>query len=203
MLAPAREGVSSLGYNSSLILFDSYPGGWAELSFDFDADIIVASYLYGCSDISAHQLEVDMVHDNGTIMIAAAGNGTLSASGHCDSPDGKNNGDVYPASYNHVISVGGSTPDDYYYDTNSNHLTFNSKVDLIAPGWEVPAASRNFSTNLNDTYLPNWNGYTSFKGTSAAAPIVGGLASLILALNSDLTPRQVENINEENLLIKH
>jgi subtilisin family serine protease len=192
------EGVSAIGYNSSLMLFDSGPGDWYDLSYNHGADVIVASYRSSCNPISSDQLEIDMVYDNGTVIVCAAGNGTKGA--HCDSSDGENNGSVYPASYDNVISVGGVTSEDFYFDSATGHLTFNSKVDLTAPGWEVPAAARRFSTNLNDEYLPNWNGYTPFKGTSAAAPLVGGVAALILSLNSNITPLEVENIMRNTAL---
>jgi murein DD-endopeptidase MepM/ murein hydrolase activator NlpD len=40
--------------------------------------------------------------------------------------------------------------------------------------------------------------YDSFGGTSAAAPLVSGLAALILSVDSSLTPVEVENIIEQN-----
>ena len=49
----------------------------------------------------------------------------------------------------------------------------------------------NAGTNVNDT--PDFN-YTGFAGTSGAAPLVAGVAALVLAANTNLTFRDVQQI---------
>ncbi|MEZ4828819.1 MAG: S8 family serine peptidase [Bacteroidia bacterium] len=84
----------------------------------------------------------------------------------------------YPAGYDEVISVANVA----YGDTlccpdNAGNSTFHSSVDISAPGWFI------FSVYEHD-------GYRSWKGTSAAAPIVSGVVGITLAAFPDLTPFQ-------------
>jgi len=70
----------------------------------------------------------------------------------------------YPSSYEEVISVGNSTQEDYV----SSSSNYGSTLDLVAPGTDIITTARNAS-------------YTSFNGTSAAAPFVSAAAGLILS----------------------
>ena len=70
----------------------------------------------------------------------------------------------YPSSYDEVISVGNSTPEDYV----SSSSNYGSTLDLVAPGTEIITTARKGS-------------YASFNGTSAAAPFVSASAGLILS----------------------
>jgi hypothetical protein len=180
-------GISALGYNTSLMAFDGTPQAMLSASYDHNAPIVVASWTYSCTYINSHQLIMDMIHDNGTVIIVAAGNGNMSASG-CPSPDGKYNGMTYPASYNHVISVGSVGHNDEYAQSvgmpEKGHHSFNQAVDLTAPGWGVAVAAA----------PDNLYSYSTGTGTSVSAPMVAGLAALILSLKSDLAPEDVEFI---------
>ena len=61
-------------------------------------------------------------------------------------------------------------------------------LDVMAPG----------SANIWTTALGGEYNKGKFGGTSAAAPFVSGLAALILSVNPDLTPDQVESIIKNN-----
>ena len=71
---------------------------------------------------------------------------------------------------------------------------FGDTIDIAAPT-EFKAAK-----NMNDQYYidpssqygTNWSG--GFNGTSAAAPVVTGVASLIFSVNPNLTPKEVKKI---------
>ena len=73
----------------------------------------------------------------------------------------------YPSSYDEVISVGNSTQEDYVASSSN----YGSTLDLVAPGTDILTTSRK-------------NTYTSFNGTSAAAPFVSAAAGLILTQKS-------------------
>jgi len=73
----------------------------------------------------------------------------------------------YPSSYDEVISVGNSTEEDYV----SSSSNYGSTLDLVAPGTDIITTARKSS-------------YTSFNGTSAAAPFVSAAAGLILSQKS-------------------
>ena len=115
-------------------------------------------------------------------------------------------GYVYPASYDHVISVGASwTVDDYYsidegqvwiprpHGNSNNHnnlceiraYTLNDKVDLVAPQADV---------RLKEEYNTNGCGWYPISGTSHASPLVAGTAALILSVNDCFSAEDVEEI---------
>lgn len=102
---------------------------------------------------------------DGLIVVGAAGNQSKDACLYS------------PASEPSIISVGGTDKTDLR-GTQSN---FGSCVDLFAPGWDLVGA---------------WTGgasvYRSSSGTSNAAPIVSGIAALMLQENPTLTQPQVE-----------
>ena len=104
------------------------------------------------------------VYSQDVVLVASAGN---------------NNSDLqhYPSGYSEVISVSGSTEEDYTAGFN-----WGSTIDLVAPGISI------LTTDLNSEY--------SFKnGTSFSAPFVSAAAGLILS-------RQNFNNEEVKQIIK-
>jgi subtilisin family serine protease len=79
----------------------------------------------------------------------------------------------YPAADPHAIGVAATTQADHPYPWSD----FGAWVKVAAPGCNLAPLS---------------NGYGSFCGTSAAAPVVAGLAALALAANPTATPEQIE-----------
>lgn len=77
---------------------------------------------------------------------------------------GNSNNEVkwYPASYNYSLSVAGHKQD----NTKTNTSTFNTAVDISAPG-----------TGMLSAWNPNT--FITSGGTSAAAPVVSGGAALV------------------------
>lgn len=112
------------------------------------------------------------------VIVAAAGNDNRLISGH---KDGSGVQSHYPASYPQVISVGALTT------TTLNRAGFSNfgKVDIAAPGNPV------YST-LPFSITGFYYGYLG--GTSMAAPVVSGLASLILSVRPNYTATQVRQI---------
>ncbi len=100
----------------------------------------------------------------------------------------------YPSAYDEVISVGASTPDDRKktpgdaWETGSEWGTnYGSKLDIAAPGVCI------FTTDLSggNGYAPG--DYIAFQKTSAAAPIVSGIAALLLSKNPATNWQDVRN----------
>jgi len=158
---------------------------------------------------------IDEMFDNGTIIVAAAGNSNWKKV-----DEGKKL--FYPASYNHVVSV--STVmykhesisdnikqlDGYYYAENIKyHLgrtigfkdndtlkkpriypvsvtTLNREVDILAPSSDLFSFGR-FIKNSSKTYI-------HIEATSPAAPLVSGSIGLMFSLYPCLAVDEVETI---------
>jgi len=167
-------GKSAIGYNSRLqlrvmdyneLLAATYSG----------AKVINMSWASGCYYNYYAQAIIDEAYNNGSTLIAAAGNG-----GTCGGPDNL----VYPAAFDHVISVTSVGPMDnherFVGNSGSTHQ-HNASVDICAPGYDVAL-----------TTAPGY--YVTGNGTSFAAPYVSGTVALMYAVNPCLTPDQVEFI---------
>lgn len=112
---------------------------------------------------------------------------------------------AFPALMNNVLAVGASSIDgrrktpsspdgDYLWGSN-----YGNNLDVIAPGVFIPTTDVTGNAGYND-YIqlgPNANNnYTMFGGTSAAAPIVSGIAALILSKYPNLTQDKVRRAIE-------
>ena len=168
------QGKSSIGYDCKLSLTSMNYNRVLELSYA-GAQVINLSWASGCYNSSYVQAIVDEVYDNGTILVASAGNG-----GTC----GGSTNLVYPAAHEHVIGVSSIGPQDNHERTIGDPTTthqHNSSVDICAPGYDVAL-----------TVAPGW--YLTGNGTSFAAPLVTGTIGLMLSVNPCLTFEDVEEI---------
>jgi hypothetical protein len=139
------------------------------------ARVINLSWSSGCTNSPYVQEVIDEVWGNGTIIVAAAGNGET-----CGGPSNL----VYPAANDHVIAVSSVGPLDNHERTINDSTTthqHNSSVDICAPGYDVAL-----------TVSPGY--YLTGNGTSFAAPYVTGTIGLMLSANPCLTFEEVEEI---------
>lgn len=162
-------GTTGIAPSTSIMPIDVFTTEYAYISdviegiyyaVDHGADIINMS-LGGYSYSSSYNEAIQHAHDNGVLVIAAAGNDNL------DQPH-------YPSSYPNVISVASTNEN----DQKSSFSNYGDDIDISAPG------SRIFSTLAHSAY-----GYMS--GTSMASPVVAGVAALMLANNPSLTNDEV------------
>jgi gliding motility-associated-like protein len=138
-------------------------GAYAGVDYALASGAKIISMSWGGGGYSiTYQNLFNYANSIGVTCIAAAGNSNSSVP-------------MYPASYNHVISVGASDPN----DLKASFSNFGSTVDVMAPGTGI------YSTVPNSTY-----GFKS--GTSMACPLVSGLAALMLAKSPGLSPDDLE-----------
>jgi len=127
----------------------------------------------------AVQEGIDDALAQGSVIVVAAGNESADATGFA------------PASCSGVITVGAlaRTGD------RSSYSNFGNRVDLSAPGGDFPGETNLIVSTSNDgATTPGQPSYAHAAGTSAAAPLVAGTASLMLARNALLTPGHVLSI---------
>ena len=97
----------------------------------------------------------------GVVLVAAMGN---------DNPGcGGTPFDAYPAGYLGVIAVSGTDQNDEFANSTWNYGSGDTYVDVCAPAIEIRTTGPG-------------NDYPIWSGTSFSAPLVSGLAALILSV---------------------
>lgn len=115
----------------------------------------------------------------GTTIVASAGN----------SP-GANADILYPARDPNVITVSATGPSDEL----AHYSSYGRSVDVSAPGGN-PTSGSSSCTAQNCIYSTMPSGrYGYLAGTSMSAPHVTGLAALMLSVNPNLSPQQIQSI---------
>ncbi|WP_367288335.1 S8 family serine peptidase [Laspinema palackyanum] len=116
--------------------------------------------------------------ERGAVIVSASGNDGL----HSRGGDERSSAVRYPAAYasEFGIAVGAVTRDRQIADF-TNRAGTDILNYVVAPGEDIYS-----SVPINT--------YDFWKGTSMAAPVVSGVAALMLSANPNLTPQQVEQI---------
>jgi subtilisin family serine protease len=177
---------SHIGYNSSLAIYQMNYNEVIAASYAGHR-VINLSWTSGCEYSQYVQDIVDEVYENGTFIVAAAGNGSTC---------GGSESLVYPASCDHVFSVTSIGPNDNHERIEGNSSSthqHNEMVDLSAPGYDLTISP-----------ATNWNVVGS--GTSYAAPFVSGTVGLILDVNPCLSNDDIEYIlktSSENIDVEN
>ena len=117
---------------------------------------------------ATYQILFDQAYAQGIVCVAAAGNSNTSAP-------------MYPASYNYVISVAASNQN----DQKASFSNYGATIDVTAPGVDIYSSLAGSNSS-----------YGNMSGTSMACPMVAGLAAMIIAIDPNLSPDEVENCIE-------
>ncbi|MFQ6059534.1 MAG: S8 family serine peptidase, partial [Anaerolineae bacterium] len=140
---------------------------------DNGAQIILMGF-YGFDYSEELREAIDYAYSRGSFLVAPAGD-CGQKWGRC--PD--DNPVTYPAAYGpHVVAVAATDE----YDERAWFSEHGPYIDVAAPGWYI------YGTACSP------KDYYGLHGTSRAAAYVAGLAALVLSVNPDLTPLQIETI---------
>jgi len=130
---------------------------------------------------------VDYAWKKGAVVIMAAGN------------EAKDTAD-YSSGMNHLITVAATDTD----DKRVGFSNWGQGVDIAAPGMDIlslrarrtdlMAGIQDVKYTIGDAYVGKDKRYFRAGGTSFAAPMVTGTASLIWAHNRKLSNKQVKNM---------
>ncbi|MCB0431158.1 MAG: S8 family serine peptidase [Flavobacteriales bacterium] len=179
-----NNGIASIGAGITLMpLKTGYECGGVclknttqAITYAADNGANVISMSFGSTSSSqTEQNAITYAYNKGCVLVGSAGN-TGSQSNN------------YPGTYTEVIGVANTTEN----DTKNSGSTYGTWVDLSAPGTNI------YSTGYPSSYYNN-------TGTSMSAPLVSGLAGLMLSANPNLTPAEVKQclkstaINIDNL----
>lgn len=116
---------------------------------------------------------------NKVLIVTSAGNDGINVDKKTHWPS------AYSTTYDNVISVASTNRSDKL----SVESNFGTSIDMAAPGHEIFTTGNPVKTITR---------YSSFTGTSAAAPHVTGVAGLMLAANPYLTPAAIKKILKES-----
>ncbi len=103
-------------------------------------------------------------YDHGVVLVAASGNDNTDRPG-------------FPAAYPEVLAVAATNPD----KSKAEYSNYGDYIDIAAPGTSIPS-----------TYPGSR--YAALSGTSMASPHVAALASLVRAVNPQLSNDEVMDV---------
>jgi serine protease len=184
-ILPVRALGKCGGYDSDILTAVQWAVGISVTGVPdnpYPADIINLSLGGTGSCSSDYQSVLDTLNHMGVLVVASAGN----ASGAVESP-GNCTG---------VLAVAGLRN----VGTKVGYSSFGAEVGVSAPAGNCVNSSgaclRSIDTTSNDGLTtPGDSSYTNETnynlGTSFSAPIVSGVAALMLAVNANLTPAQI------------
>lgn len=169
-------GVASIGWNIKIIPVKcqndagnvfSVPFGYEGIIYAAKANARVISCSWsGFGSALSEQLVIDYAWNRGCIVIVSAGNNN-------------NNTPTYPGAYNRAYCVAAVDNNDVKLGISS----YGTWVNIAAPGFSI-------MSTVPYTTAPT---YSPMSGTSQAAPVVAGLAALMLSQTPYMTQDDVLN----------
>lgn len=175
------QGMASLGHDARTIAVKCAPnssGGSAlthayegiDYAIQVGADVINMSFGSSSGNMVG-DLILQQARDQGIDLIGAAGNADTSE-------------EHYPAAYQEVVAVGATDPNDERADFSN----YGSWIDVMAPGTGVLSALSGGSGGQ----------YGELQGTSMACPVASGIAGLVLSIDPNLSPSDLEQLLENS-----
>jgi len=156
---------------------------------EWGVDVVNCSWGSGDVSETVKAAIVDLARNGrggkGTVIVFAAGNGGDDAVGD---PIGNDE-----SSIPEVIAVGATN----IYNQRTEYSNYGPELDLMAPGGERLGITTTDRTGVEGDDPGNYVEYNSssaFRGTSAAAPIVTGVAARLLEANPNLSRTDVMSV---------
>lgn len=175
--------LASVGFNSNIVAYTWGDGVAKALhaSNVMNVDVITISWFYACNDNYSNfhddSIMIKEILDNGTIIVAAAGNGPAHCSGNS----------IYPFSPlvdSRIICVTSTGIDDKHENSSGTTHSGYPSVSISAPGYSIMGATASTNADGSTNTWPYFGGCT---GTSHATPIVAGVCALMKSINPCLT----------------
>ncbi len=162
-ILPVKCSADSIGTGSVVAGYEGI-----RYAADLQAKVINCSFggSINPSFVQGLQATIDYAYSKGSLVVAASGNDAT----HNDRTP------VFPANLNHVLSVGATSST----DVPAGFSGYGVSVDVWAPGVNIA------TTQLGGNYVSN-----GVSGTSFSAPIVSGVAALLMSQRPDWTPDQI------------
>ena len=179
-----RIGVASIGYRCKILPMKIGADGGGGLQFGYQA--MQYAVFMGCKVFNASwgTLNYSKAAEDVVNLVTSRGMLVVGGGGNHGKPT-----PFYPAAFSSALGVGMTNAKDII----SGASGYGPPIDVMSPG------SGALSTSVNGQY-------GTFGGTSAAAPIVSGLAGLVISRFPSFSPMQVrqrirvtaDNIDDKN-----
>ena len=177
-------GIATIDWSTKLMPLQALDDGGTGYTSDITAAVyyavdnganVINMSLGGSEFDQSLSAAITYAFSHNVVVVAAAGNcGTGNESGCNPANPGVLS---YPATENHVISVGATNQSDLRASFSSN----GQGLDVVAPGSGTITSTSWSSSNQTAAYA------TSLNGTSFASPQVASLAALIKSIRSNTT----------------
>ncbi|WKA53938.1 S8 family serine peptidase [Planococcus shixiaomingii] len=167
-----KKGVVGIAPNVKIMPINVFQSSGADTYDVIDAIVYATKNGANIINMSLGNYYYDYALDDATTYAKNKGVTIIAAAGNDNTYY-----DIYPASLPSVISVSATNSSDKI----TGFSNFGYNIDLAAPGEDI------YSTVSGSSYK-------YMDGTSMAAPVVSGVAALVLSKNPLLSPDQVENI---------
>jgi subtilisin family serine protease len=159
--------------------FVSFSSEWLVNALDWGRDFgcEVSNASFGSTPNDAVQDMYTDTWNSGMVHVAAAGNGGGDSLG--------DDGSAFPGSATNVISISALDPD----GTLTSFSNYGTNVDACTGGIGIYTTDRQGANGYTQT---DYN--TTFRGTSAASPLVAGVCALVMSEFPFATPSQVRSM---------
>ena len=177
-IVPARVLGKCGGYTSDIADAITWTSGGAVSGVPTNANkakVLNLSLGGGGACDSTTQSAINGARSRGAVVVVAAGNDAMNVS------------NASPANCSGVIAVAATGKT----GGRASYSNYGTLVDVAAPGGD---GSYSVLSTLNSgTGAPASDNYAGYQGTSMATPHVAGVAALMLAAKSTLTPDEIES----------